>query len=789
MFPGNNPINNLANNGNINNNLCNNFNNMNCFNNQMQFNNNNFAPNNNIISPLNLGNVPNFFQPQFINQFNNNQMNFINNNNDQNFLNNPMNNIMNFNNFQNNMKLNNNLNNNIQNFFINNMQSNINEDGHAMNYLIREEDLQCEEKLSENIVSTMEGTYNIYKQIKNNCICAIQGIQGSFYTYTGFFCYLPYRKKKITVLMTCSSAINRHYNSDKLIIFFDNYKTQKTIKMNKDRILYSSFDLTIIEIKPEDNLNIINFLELDENLFINNSEIIYEKKSLYIPYYQRQKGALVSYGTLNKKVSYYLLHLCKVEESSKGAPIVNLENNKVIGLHVKSNENPYYNQGTFLKYAINDLNNIKNQIQIIVEVNENNINKEVYFLNKDNNKELNENNTKLFIGNKEYKFQKYFQSRKVGKYSIVLKLNTKIKDCSFIFYNCSDIIAIDLSSFSSDMVVNMDSMFSKCLLLKYVDFYSFNSSKVISMKNLFSGCCNLNMIDLLNFHTQNVKDMSGMFHDCTAFKNINISAFSENVTNMSNMFSGCENLTNIDLSNFYTNNVIDMSSMFSGCGLATISLSNFDTKNVKNMSNIFSGCKKLTNIDLSFLNVKNVTNMSQMFSGCEALTKVNFSSFETQKVIDMSNMFSHCSRITSLDLSSFNTINVTNMSHMFSHCENLTNINLSSFNTRNVLDMSNMFFVCHKLKEINLSNFESNKVQNMKWMFYWCGELLYVDFSNFDLNKVENKFQIFGLSSFDINNEGFLPNKNEVKTIKVNKNSYEEFKKQVTAKNANIIIV
>ena len=74
-------------------------------------------------------------------------------------------------------------------------------------------------------------------------------------------------------------------------------------------------------------------------------------------------------------------------------------------------------------------------------------------------------------------------------------------------------------------------------------------------------------------------------------------------------------------------------------------------------------------------------------------------------------------------------------------------------------------------------------------MFFWCAKLLNVDFSNFDLDKVNNKSQIFGLSSFDLANEDGFPTRNEVKTIKVNKNSYEEFKKQVTAKNANIIIV
>ena len=90
--------------------------------------------------------------------------------------------------------------------------------------------------------------------------------------------------------MTSWNAINEFYSSDNLILFFDNYKTQKTIKMNKNRILYSSnkFNLTIIEIKPEDNLNICNFLELDENLFKNNSEIIYET-NLYMFFLIKKK--------------------------------------------------------------------------------------------------------------------------------------------------------------------------------------------------------------------------------------------------------------------------------------------------------------------------------------------------------------------------------------------------------------------------------------------------------------------------------------------------------------------
>ena len=50
-----------------------------------------------------------------------------------------------------------------------------------------------------------------------------------------------------------------------------------------------------------------------------------------------------------------------------------------------------------------------------------------------NIKELNKANTKLFINEKKYEFQKYFVPSKVGIYTIRLNFNNLMKDCSYIF--------------------------------------------------------------------------------------------------------------------------------------------------------------------------------------------------------------------------------------------------------------------------------------------------------------------------------------------------------------------
>ena len=65
--------------------------------------------------------------------------------------------------------------------------------------------------------------------------------------------------------------------------------------------------------------------------------------------------------------------------------------------------------------------------------------------NHDNLKELNEYNTELYINDKKMKYKKYFKPEKEGIYSIILKININIKDCSYMFSYCNKLTDIDLT--------------------------------------------------------------------------------------------------------------------------------------------------------------------------------------------------------------------------------------------------------------------------------------------------------------------------------------------------------
>ena len=554
--------------------------------------------------------------------------------------------------------------------------------------------------------------YNKNKNINiydiNKYICKIyidKEIKG-----IGFFCYIPLSGKSslIPSLITNNFLINK---KDKIhLIFNNNNEDIKIIGINDDRKIYQSvkYDTTIIEIKPKKD-KIENFLELDGNINKENSNKIYEGKSIYIiecPISNNLKNISFSFGKL-KKISeinkFDLYHLCSSKKSFPGSPIL-LKNNKVIGIQKESSSNFYdFNKGTFLKYPIKEfINKGKiNEILITLKIEEEDINKNIYYINNldYNNKEGQK--IELFINNKKHNYQKYFKPKENGLYLVKLKLNFRVKNCYKMFYKCNNIISIDLSFFDSSIVSNTNYMFSYCHNLLYINLSNFETFNVTNMGYMFSHCYNLINIDLSSFNTENVNDISNMFYNCCKITNLNLSNFNtEKVINMSKTFFNCRNLKNVDLSSFNTKNVIDMSYMFSYCKkLDKINLLTFNTEKVTDMNHMFSYCYNLTNINLSMFDTENVTDISFMFSFCNNLTYIDISTFDTKNIRFMNKLFFNCSNLTSVNFPSFNPKNLRNMSLMFYNCYNLTIINNDCFNFKNV--MKNIFLGC-----INLFNID-----------------------------------------------------------------------------------
>ena len=477
--------------------------------------------------------------------------------------------------------------------------------------------------------ATKQSIENIFRQMN----CSFYKIIEKDKTFTNcFFTHIKYKKEKIPVIIINNFGEYNH----KIEISINN--KNEIIELSDIKYINKNYNLTIIKIKENKKDN-IQFLEIDENIYDKESEIYYIKDSIYVIHYI-QNDILVSFGIINNISKNKITYISSKLSYSKGSPILNLSNNKLIGLCM--NNSNFYSKGIYFYEIIQEFiqeykawqfsKNKTNEIDIIVKINKDEINKKIYFLDNDesqipyhnNLKELNDLNTELYVNNKKCKYEKYIISGKEGEYNIKLKFNMNLTDCSYMFLNCTNILNIN--------------------------FISFNTKNVVSMRSMFNGC-NLKEINLLSFDTRNVHNMRCMFAYCKYLRKLDLSSFDTNkVTDMSCMFKECSSLNSLpDISKWNTDYVTDIREIFAECKLliSIPDISKWNTEKVTDMCGMFKECSSLNSLpDISKWNTDNITDMKEIFDGCKLLKSIpDISKWNTEKVTDMSFMFYNCSQL------------------------------------------------------------------------------------------------------------------------------------------------
>ena len=165
-------------------------------------------------------------------------------------------------------------------------------------------------------------------------------------------------------LITCYHVLNVDHlkKKNKPFIYYSYYTSKGNAKaqidLNIQRIIFQDkeLDVTIIEIKEEDNLDIYSFLEMDNSININSPKILNHKTYL-LHYPKGVKDVQYSQGeiiNLNDKFNFIANYW--TEPGSSGSPIFDYEKNLVIGIHSKGSKikenNNNIGLGIILKYAV-----------------------------------------------------------------------------------------------------------------------------------------------------------------------------------------------------------------------------------------------------------------------------------------------------------------------------------------------------------------------------------------------------------------------------------------------------
>ena len=326
-----------------------------------------------------------------------------------------------------------------------------------------------------------------------------------------------------------------------------------------------------------------------------------------------------------------------------------------------------------------------------------------------------------------------------------------------------------------------------------------NTSEVTSMHAMFYHCSNLPSLDLSTFDTSNVTDMSYMFEGCSSLTSLDLSAFdASRVDNTERAFADCTNLTELtlpaSLSNLYDNACEGIGSEDNPCLLnVTEEFDIGDETDTTADSFAWKGGWFHTNTPLTYNGPYVVYNDGTLTFYCDDqrgthdgnkyklnkadteptwlensdnITTVVFdSSFTDARPTATTNWFANMTNLTALEgLSNLNTSSVTNMTNMFDNCSGLTTLDVSTFDTQNVNTMQGMFWGCSGLSTLDLSTFDTTSVENMHWMMAYCSNLSMLilpasmNLHNYDgacveIGTEENPCVLRVPASFDLGND------------------------------------
>ena len=199
------------------------------------------------------------------------------------------------------------------------------------------------------------GNYRNYK----NCFCNIKFNNKSI-NVIGFFCKIPFPDKQnlLSVLIINNKILqNDVFTIGKNIhfeFFGDNESINHTLEIDESRKIYTNDIITIIEIKKTDKLSIDYFLKIDDELFKDNlNKININQKVLILNIGSKNKIFSGKIVEINKE-KYYFTYTCSTKPIYLGIPIMNMSNNKVLGINIESKKDNNLNIGAFIHKPIED---------------------------------------------------------------------------------------------------------------------------------------------------------------------------------------------------------------------------------------------------------------------------------------------------------------------------------------------------------------------------------------------------------------------------------------------------
>ena len=322
--------------------------------------------------------------------------------------------------------------------------------------------------ISEKIYNKLNiNNYNENNNNKYNYICEIkmeinEDGKYKYISSMGLLCNI--KDKNMKAIITYSNIINLDIlNKENKLIYFKNNKEKKEIDLKKSRFKYVYDDITIIEIlENEEDIN--NYIEIDDYIKSNDYK---DEEIILIEYNKNNK---IKYIDDKIKENNNDNFICYNNNNIKEGIIILKNNLKLIGIINENN-----------KLSMNKILNKINYMKGIYEIKKEDIGKDIQIIQGIyDSKLIIEGEIKKYIFRHKFKIE--------GLYQIYIISDNILTNMRYMFYECSRLKELNLSSFNTNQVTDMSYMFRGCSGLKELNLSSFNTNQVTNMSCMFSKC-------------------------------------------------------------------------------------------------------------------------------------------------------------------------------------------------------------------------------------------------------------------------------------------------------------
>ena len=185
----------------------------------------------------------------------------------------------------------------------------------------------------------------------DNIICNInnKGING-----IGFLCKIPSDSNELVpVLITNSTLLPASDITSGKKIEFTLNSVSHSLTIDESRKVFNNlndYNITIVEIKKEDKLDTNSFLdiEIDQNLKLEE----YKKKPISLLIKSKKDNIELKSCKITNlgEKEYEMEYSCDIKEEVYGSPLININTNKILGIHKKLLVMNNICQGTLLNF-------------------------------------------------------------------------------------------------------------------------------------------------------------------------------------------------------------------------------------------------------------------------------------------------------------------------------------------------------------------------------------------------------------------------------------------------------